>query len=121
MNGGIKLAEQAEVGGDVENVNGAITLRGARIGGDVTTTNGDIVLSGGARIDGGILVEKPTGGWWKSEDKRVPRIVIGANSVVAGSLVFEHAVELFVHPTAKTGPITGATAQSFTDALPPRD
>ena len=51
----------------------------------------------------------------------MPRIVIGANSVVAGSLVFEHAVELFVHPTAKTGPITGATAQSFTDALPPRD
>jgi hypothetical protein len=87
----------------------------------VTTTNGDIVLSGGARIDGGILVEKPTGGWWKSEDKRVPRIVIGANSVVGGSLVFEHEVELFVHPTAKIGPVIGATARSFTDTLPARD
>lgn len=121
VNGGIRADEQAEVVGDIENVNGAITLRGAQVGGNVTTTNGDIVLSGGARIDGGILVEKPTGNWWKSEDKRVPRIVIGANSVVAGSLVFEHEVELFVHPTAKTGPITGATAQSFTDTLPPRE
>jgi hypothetical protein len=121
VNGGIKLAEQAEVGGDIENVNGAITLRGARVGGDVSTTHGDIVLSGGARIDGGILVEKPTGGWWRSEDKQPPRVVIGADSVVGGALVFEHEVELFVHPTAKIGPVTGATAQPFTDTLPPRE
>lgn len=121
VNGPIKAAEQAEVGGDVENVNGAITLAGARVRGDVTTTHGDIVLSDGAQIDGGILVEKPTGGWWNSDNKRVPRIVIGANAVVVGSLVFEHEVELFVHPTAKIGPVTGATAQAFTDALPDRD
>ncbi len=121
VNGGVKLAAKAEVGGDVGNVNGAITLSGARIGGDVSTTNGDIVLSEGARIDGGILVEKPTGGWWKSEEKRVPRVVIGANSVVGGSLVFEHEVELFVHPTAKIGPVTGATPQPFTTPLPARD
>ncbi|HEX4854781.1 hypothetical protein [Arenimonas sp.] len=120
VNGGIRVAEQAEVVGDIENVNGAITLRGAQVGGDVTTTNGDIVLAGGTHVDGGILVEKPTGNWWKSEDRQVPRIVIGANSVVAGSLVFEHEVELFVHPTAKIGPVTGATAQPFTDTLPPR-
>ncbi|HEU0152704.1 MAG TPA: hypothetical protein VFQ84_05095 [Arenimonas sp.] len=121
VNGGIKVAAQAEVGGDVGNVNGAITLAGARVGGDVTTTNGDIVLSDGARIDGGILVEKPSSSWFNSGDKRVPRIVIGADSVVGGSLVFEHEVELFVHPTAKIGPVTGATPRAFTDTLPARD
>jgi hypothetical protein len=47
--------------------------------------------------------------------------VIGAGSQVSGALVFEHEVELFVHPTAKIGPVTGATARSFTDNLPARD
>jgi len=102
-------------------VNGGIHLRGAEVGGDVTTTNGDITLDDGARVEGGILVEKPSLGWWNSGKSRIPRIVIGRAAVVAGSLVFEHEVELFVHPTAKIGPVTGATAQSFTDTLPKRD
>jgi hypothetical protein len=51
----------------------------------------------------------------------VPRVVIGAGSVVAGSLVFEHEVELFVHTTAKIGPVTGATARPFTNDLPARE
>lgn len=122
VNGSIKAeaAAAAKVGGKVGNVNGAISLIGAEVGGGLTTTNGDITLARGAVVRGGILVEKPQRQWWSTGRKRDPRVIIGANSVVEGSLVFEREVELFVHPTAKIGPVTGATAQSFTDSLPPR-
>lgn len=120
VNGGIQAARGARIGGDATTVNGGIALTGARVGGDLKTVHGDITLAAGSQVDGGILVEKPTAGWFNS-NKRVPRVVIGADAVVAGSLVFEHDVELFVHPTAKIGPVTGATAQAFTDTLPPRD
>jgi hypothetical protein len=71
-------------------------------------------------VHGGILVEKPHGFGihWGKESK--PRIVIGPNAVVEGELRFEREVELFVHSTAKIGKVTGATAQTYTDALPPR-
>jgi hypothetical protein len=72
-------------------------------------------------VGGGILVEKPSMGWFNSGNSRKPRIVIGPNSVVEGPLVFEREVELLVHSTAKIGPVTGATAQAYTDKLPPRD
>jgi hypothetical protein len=71
-------------------------------------------------VRGGILVQKPSSGWWNSGKERLPRIVVGPNSVVEGPLVFEREVELFVHTTAKIGPVTGATAQAYTDELPPR-
>jgi hypothetical protein len=72
-------------------------------------------------VQGGILVEKPntTGISWGK--RRVPRIIIGPTAVVNGSLRFEREVELFVHPTAKIGTVTGATARPYTDTLPPRD
>jgi hypothetical protein len=91
------------------------------VAGQVRTTNGDITLSEGATVGGGILVEKPSTGWFSSGKSRIPRIVIGADSVVEGTLVFEREVELFVHPSARIGEVTGATAQAFTDKLPPRD
>ena len=43
------------------------------------------------------------------------------NSVVEGTLVFEREVELLVHASAKVGTVTGATAQAYTDKLPPRE
>jgi len=72
-------------------------------------------------VRGGILVEKPSTGWWNSGKSRKPRIVVGPGSVVEGALVFEREVELFVHASAKVGAVTGATAQAYTDKLPPRD
>lgn len=120
VNGGIKLDEQSGVGGNAETVNGAISLIAAEVGGKIITTNGDITLARGATVRGGILVEKPQGNWWNNSDNRKPRVVIGANSTVGGTLVFEREVELFVHSTAKIGTVTGATAQPFTDTLPPR-
>jgi DUF4097 and DUF4098 domain-containing protein YvlB len=121
VNGGIRLATGAKVGGDVENVNGAITLMAAEVGGDITTTHGDITLAKGSVVQGGILVEAARSSWWSDGNDRKPRIVIGAGCSVRGTLVFEREVELFVHPTAKVGTVTGATAQPFTDTLPPRD
>ena len=38
-----------------------------------------------------------------------------------GTLVFEREVELLVHASAKVGTVTGATAQAYTDKLPPRE
>jgi hypothetical protein len=72
-------------------------------------------------VRGGILVEKPSMGWWNSGKSRKPRIVVGPDSVVEGPLVFEREVDLLVHASAKIGPVTGATAQAYTDKLPPRD
>lgn len=121
VNGAIKAEAAAKVGGNVGNVNGAISLIGAEVGGNLTTTNGDVTLARGAIVRGGLLVEKPQRQWWSTGRNRHPRVIIGANSVVEGTLVFEREVELYVHPTAKIGAVTGATAQSFTDSLPPRD
>jgi hypothetical protein len=120
VNGGIRLKRGARVGGDVETVNGGISLTAAEVVGRLVTTHGDITLEDGSAVRGGILVEKPNSSWWNGNNRK-PRVVIGPNSVVGGSLVFEHPVELFVHASAKIGPVTGATAQAYTDKLPPRE
>jgi hypothetical protein len=120
VNGGIKLADGAGVGGDIETVNGAIHLTHAEVGGDLTTTNGDILVYRSSVVRGGILVKKPEKQWWAPGEEKIPRVVIGAGSVVHGALVFERDVELLVHATAKIGAVTGATAVPFTDELPPR-
>lgn len=117
VNGSIELARGAESGGDVSNVNGGIRISGARVGGRIETVNGNITLEDGARVVGGIKVEKPSG--WSWGKQRPPRVVIGPNSVVDGELVFEREVELFVHATATVGKITGATATRYDGANPP--
>ena len=68
---------------------------------------------------GELRVVKPERNWSWGSEPRLPRIVIGAGTVVHGPMVFEHEVELFVHTTAKTGPVTGATAQGFSGNAPP--
>jgi len=54
-------------------------------------------------VRGDLVVEKPQGSWWKPDRPRLPRVIIDAGSVVEGRLVFEHQVELYVHPDAKVG------------------
>jgi hypothetical protein len=49
-----------------------------------------------------------------------PRNVIGPDATVQGTLRFDREVELFVHPSAKIGPVAGAKVQSWTTTLPPR-
>jgi hypothetical protein len=69
-------------------------------------------------VRGGIWVEKPHGIHFGRQ--RIPRIVIGPDATVQGTLRFDREVELFVHPSAKIGPVAGAKVQSWTTTLPPR-
>ena len=63
---------------------------------------------------GGLTIEKPRqNGMGLSFKPRIPRVVIGPGAVVDGPLVFKREVKLYVHKTARTGPITGATAIPF--------
>lgn len=106
VNGSITVAEAAEVGGHVENVNGDIEVKGGRVSHGIETTNGDIEIGAGSRIDGGILVQKPSSGWFSSN--RTPTVVIGPGAVVNGTLHFKRQVELHVSDQATVGKIVGA-------------
>jgi hypothetical protein len=118
VNGKLEIETGAEIGGDLENVNGRIRVDGARVKGRVKTVGGDIEIGAGAKVDGGILVEKPNQWGWGGSKSRAPRVVIGPNAVVNGELVFEREVELFVSERAKVGKITGATAKMFAGERP---
>lgn len=123
VNGGVTLEEDADVGGKVSNVNGGIELSRAHIGGGIETVQGDVRIGSGSRVEGGILVEKPSGSWlsWGSRPQRDPRIVIEAGAIVEGTLRFEREVELYVHESAKIGPIDGAEAKRYSGDTPQFD
>ena len=76
-----------------------------KVAGGIETVNGDIQIGDGTEVAGGILVSKAMGWGINWGKPKVPRIVLGANSVVRGELVFEREVELFVHSSAKYGRI----------------
>ncbi|MGH8025992.1 MAG: hypothetical protein ACREO0_04605 [Pseudoxanthomonas sp.] len=139
VNGGIKLAREVTVNGGVETVNGSIfvdhggkvkegveTVNGAiglvatQLGGGIETVRGDVTVGVDSHVRGGVRVQKSQG-MFNIEPKRDPRIIIGPNAVVEGALVFERPVKLYVHKTAKIGPVTGATAQSFDGPTAPKD
>jgi len=121
VNGGIRLDAGTRVEGGLETVNGGMRMTQAVIERGLATVNGSIEVGQGSTVRGGILVEKPNTGWFNwANNSRPPRIVIGPNAVVDGELRFEREVELFVHDTAKIGPVTGATAQRYSGNAPPR-
>jgi DUF4097 and DUF4098 domain-containing protein YvlB len=117
VNGRLRLAQGADVSGDLENVNGRIQVTGAHVGGSIDTVTGGIELAG-ARIDGGIHVQKDEG---RHSDSTPPRVVVGAGSMVAGTLNFERPVKLYVSEQARIGPVVGATAIRFSGDTPPAD
>lgn len=119
VNGAVRTEAGVVIGGDVENVNGTIHLDRAEVGGQVVTVNGDITLEA-ATVRGGLRVEKPNRSWWSSSNKRLPRIVIGAGSVVGGEMIFEHEVELYVHPDAKVGKQSGVSPRMIDSPDAPR-
>ena len=69
---------------------------------------------------GGITIERAHG-WFNSGSKRKPRVVIGPDAVVEGPLKFEREVSLYVHRSARTGPVTGAEAVMFETETAPQD
>lgn len=117
VNGSIFTDRGTVVGGKIDTVNGAIGLVETQLAGGIETVNGDITVGVRSHVKGGIKVTKPQG--FRLNVKRDPRIIIGPNAVVEGPLVFERPVTLYVHTSAKIGPVTGATAKSFnTDTAP---
>ena len=142
VNGSIRVARDVRIGGDVETVNGSVFVdRGGHVSGDVATVNGaiglvdtdlaggietvngDITVGAGSHVKGGIRVEKPNSNWTPISigKRKPPRIVIGANAVVEGPLVFEREVKLYVHQSARIGSVTGATAMRYSGERAPVD
>lgn len=119
VNGAVEIERGSRVQDGIETVNGRIELEGAEVGKGLNTVNGDVIVGADSIVRGGILIEKPNGGWfnWNSNSRK-PRVVIGPNAVVEGTLKFEREVELFVHSSAKVGRIDGATPKAFSGAEP---
>lgn len=122
VNGSIFLDANGQVGRDITTVNGAIGIVRTQVDGKIETVNGDVTVGVGSHVKGGLRVIKPKSNWMPVRtNSRKPRIVIGPDAQVDGTLVFEREVTLYVHETAKTGTITGATAIPFATPTAPRD
>jgi polyisoprenoid-binding protein YceI len=117
VNGALHLAPGADVGGKLGNVNGAIVLDAAHVGGGINTVAGDVTVGANSRVEGGILVDKPSG-WFNWSSGRAPVIVIGPHAVVQGTLEFRRDVVLKVSDSAQIGPVKGATPVKFSGAMP---
>ena len=116
VNGDLTLANGAEVAGSLTNVNGKIALSSAHVAGGIKTVSGNISIMGTSRVEGGILVEKPSSMLFNGED---PMIVVGPGAVVQGDLRFERKVKLYVSDKATIGTVTGATPIAFSGDNPP--
>jgi hypothetical protein len=116
VNGSLNLAPGADVGGKLSNVNGAIVLDGAHVAGGIDTVGGDITVGANSHVEGGILVDKPSG--WFNFNSRTPLVIIGPHAVVQGTLEFRRDVVLKVSDSAQIGPVKGATAVRFSGATP---
>jgi len=115
VNGRITIADGGSVADDVSNVNGQMEFEHAEIGGNVETVNGDIDLKNGSVIKGDLVVEENSGWGWGKSKSRKPRIVIGPGSKVEGKLVLEREVELYISDTAEVGGVEGK--MSIDDAV----
>lgn len=116
VNGAIRLGKGADVAGRVSNVNGRLALDAAHVGGGIETVSGDIEIGADSRVEGGLLVDKPSG--WSWGKSRNPRVVIGPRAVVTGTLEFRRDVDLYVSDSAKIGNVVGATPQKFAGEQP---
>ncbi|MEM8816466.1 MAG: hypothetical protein AAGE85_11600 [Pseudomonadota bacterium] len=121
VNGSISLARSTRVSRDIGNVNGSIELTGAEVGGDLETVNGDVELMDGAILRGNLIIEKP-GGWGWNNKKRKPRIIVGPGSIVEGTIELEREVELYISDSARVGGVSGVMslddAERFSGARP---
>jgi len=123
VNGSVFVDRVGAVRGDVTTVNGAIGLVDTDVSGGIETVNGDITVGTGSHVKGGITVEKPNSNWMPISigKRKTPRIVIAANAIVEGPLVFERQVKLYVHQSARIGSVSGATAVRYSGDRAPAD
>lgn len=115
VNGLIRLESGSVADGTVSTVNGRITLVGAEVAA-LSTTNGHLEVLEGSHVKGRLRVTKPKG--FSLGERDPVRVVIGAESVVDGPLVFERPVDLFVHESARIGEIEGADPQRYSGDSP---
>ena len=120
VNGGIFVDRAGNIRGSVETVNGSIGLVDTDVSGGIETVNGDVTVGVGSHVRGGIHYEKPSKQWITFSKRKNPRVVIGPDARVDGALVFERQVDLYVHNSARIGPVTGATAVRY-EGNPPQD
>ena len=116
-NGAISLRADSRVDGNAETVNGAIALDRARVGGRLQTTSGNITVGQKSHVSNGMLVKKPSFSFF-NRNSRKPRIVIGPDAIVEGTLEFEREVELYVSDKARIGTVRGANPIRFTGDRP---
>jgi len=106
VNGAISLQAGCEVGGNIESVNGGIRINDTVVAGDVETYNGQLRIMQGSEVTGNVAVRKSRG--WNSNKRRKPvHVEIGENVVIHGDLIFEQAVKLELHSSARVGEIIG--------------
>ncbi|WP_434031812.1 hypothetical protein [[Pseudomonas] boreopolis] len=117
VSGSIFADRGSRIEGDITTISGAVGLVQAEVAGDITFVSSDITVGIGSHVKGRIHLKKP----FHSNVRRPPRVVIGPNAVVDGPLEFEMPVKLYVHGSAKTGPIMGASAIAFSTPTPPKD
>ncbi len=118
VNGALTLRGGSDVAGSIANVNGRISLTNAHVAGGIRTSNGDIDVLGNSRIDGDVLVRRPSSSSWFEWRQHAPRIVVGPGSTVLGKLRFEREVRLYVSDRATIGPVEGATPIRFAGDSP---
>lgn len=115
VNGKIEIKRGAAIEESVSNVNGEIRVSGAEIGGNLETVNGDVWLTDNAHVGGDLVVDKPNrwGIRWKKERK--PKVVIGPGARISGDIVLEREVELYISETAAVSNVRGV--MSLDDAV----
>lgn len=121
VSGDVFVGRSGQVGDDIETVSGSVGIVDTDLGGGIRTVSGDVTVGAGSHVKGGLRVEKPDGLSVSFGNSRPQRIVIGPGAVVEGPMVFEREVALYVHDSARTGKITGATAIRFSTPTPPQD
>jgi hypothetical protein len=122
VNGSILIGPGSHVGGDVETTNGAIGLVATEVGGDVAISNGDLTIGVDSHVRGGLHVRKASANWMPIRvTTRRQRVVVGPGAVVDGAVVIEREVQLYVHETARIGPVTGAEPVPYSTPTAPRD
>lgn len=115
VNGRITIDKGSNVSAGVSNVNGQIELEGAVVGGNLETVNGDVSLEDKSVVKGDLVVEKNSGWGWGKSKSRKPRIVVGPGSRVEGKIILKREVELFISETAEVGGVEGE--MSMDDAI----
>jgi len=115
VNGRITMQKGSNVSDGVSNVNGQIELEGAMVGGNLETVNGDVSLEDASVVKGDLVVEKNSGWGWGKSKSRKPRIVVGPGSRVEGKIILKREVELFISETAEVGGVEGE--MSMDDAI----